>query len=287
MTPMLVLAVSLAAALLAWYACGPITHVGVRGIARAFFIALLCSPVLVIGHGFAVVPSLFGLAVQPSPYSIGPIILVWVIASGVILGVAGLRTHRNAWPPSLHELFLRAYRTKALLFGSIVAVVTIMLLYADDSRSPVIVTAQYGLVLGGSTANLFLCYWLRRRRNASLLVTPVFFAVPGVAAVAPVVPLIWYAGGVIGALIGSGRIKVAMWISSGLFAFLVVNSLMRTYSASIAPAHVTIQGGVAGNAALAAVFASLGFVTWGILSRMYPLPDKKEVEASAGISPSP
>ena len=265
MTPMLVLAASLIAAFLTWYACGPITHIWARGIARAFFIALFCSPVLIVGHGFAVVPSLFGLAVQPSVYSIGPMFVVWVLAIGLVLGVAPLRNHSNPWPPSLTELFLTAPRTKMLLLGILTAVLMTMLLFADDSDSPAIVSAQFGLFFAGSAENLVLCYWLVRRRGAGPFVIPVYFALPGLAAAAPIVPLVWYGGGLLGALVGSGRVQLATWLSTAIFGLLVANALVRAYSASVAPTHVSIQGGVAGNIALAIGFAGLGLAAWYVL----------------------
>lgn len=57
----LIFAASLVAAFVAWYAFGMIPVRALRCILRATFIALLCSPGIIVGHGFAVVPSLFAL----------------------------------------------------------------------------------------------------------------------------------------------------------------------------------------------------------------------------------
>ena len=59
MSPKLIFAASLMATFVAWYICSLIPGRTPRGILRAAFIALLCSPGVLIGHGFAVVPSLF------------------------------------------------------------------------------------------------------------------------------------------------------------------------------------------------------------------------------------
>jgi len=43
--------------------------------------------------------------------------------------------------------------------------------------------------------------------------------------------------------------------------------MFRVYLAATAASHVTIGGGVAGNAAFAAVFANMGIVAWWTLRR--------------------
>jgi len=48
---------------------------------------------------------------------------------------------------------------------------------------------------------------------------------------------------------------------------LAANSLVRSYRAIDAPAHVTIEGGVAGNAAMAALFVALAIASWWALNR--------------------
>jgi hypothetical protein len=83
----LIFAVSLVVTFLAWYICGVIPGRMPRGVLRATLIALLCSPGLLVGHGLAVVPSLFALSVQLSVFTLGPMLLVWIIALGVIFGV--------------------------------------------------------------------------------------------------------------------------------------------------------------------------------------------------------
>ena len=55
----LIFAASLVATFVAWYVFSLIPGRTPRGILRATFIALLCSPGIIVGHGFAVVPSLF------------------------------------------------------------------------------------------------------------------------------------------------------------------------------------------------------------------------------------
>jgi len=49
----LIFAVSLVATFVAWYVGSLIPGRTPRGITRATFIALLCSPGIIVGHGFA------------------------------------------------------------------------------------------------------------------------------------------------------------------------------------------------------------------------------------------
>ena len=131
----LILAASLVATFVAWYVCSLIPGRAPRGILRATFIALLCSPGIIIGHGFAVVPSLFAIYVQPSIFTLGPILVVWIIALGVIFGVSVLRNHRSTWPPSAEDIFLRAYAPKFVFFSVIVAMLMQALIYSEQRRA--------------------------------------------------------------------------------------------------------------------------------------------------------
>ncbi len=263
----LILAGSLVAAFLAWYLCGLIPGRMPRGILRATFIALLCSPGFIIGHGFAVVPSLFALYVQPSIFTLGPMLVVWLIALGIIFGVPALRDHRSTWPPAAEDIFLRAYAPKFVYLGVVAAVLMLAMMYADQRRALWVVAIKYGLFFAGAAVNLTLCYWTTRAKQASPLMTPLFFSAPALLATAPTVPFLWYGGGVIGGLIGSGRQRIAAWVSLGAFGLLFANAMSRIYLAATAPPHVTIGGGVVGNAAMAAVFAGLGIAGWWILRR--------------------
>jgi len=263
----LIFAASLVATFVAWYLCSLIPGRTPRGILRATLIALLCSPGIIVGHGFAVVPSLFALSVQPSIFALGPMLVVWIIALGVIFGVPALRNHRSAWPPSAEEIFLRAYTAKFVFFGIVAAVLMLALIYADQRRALWVVALKYGLFFGGAVVNLTLCYWATRAKQAKPFVTPLLFAAPTLLATAPTVPFMWYGGGAIGGLVGSGRQRIASWVSLGVFALLLANALFRTYLAATAASHVTIGGGVAGNAAMATLYAVVGIVAWGTLRR--------------------
>jgi hypothetical protein len=263
----LILAGSLVAAFLAWYLCSLIPGRMPRGILRATFIALLCSPGIIIGHGFAVVPSLFALYVQPSIFTLGPMLVVWLIALGIIFGVPALRDQRNTWPPAAEDMFLRAYAPKFVYLGVVAAVLMLAMMYADQRRALWAAALKYGLFFAGAAVNLTLCYWTTRTKQASPVLTPLFFSAPALLATAPTVPFLWYGGGVIGGLIGSGRERIAAWVSLGIFGLLFANAMFRIYLAATAPPHVTIGGGVAGNATMAAVFAGLGIAGWWILRR--------------------
>ena len=131
----LIFAVSLVVAFFAWTVCGLIPGPVPRGILRATFIALFCSPGFIIGHGLAVVPSLFALYVQPSIFTLGPMLVVWFIALGIIFGVPALRNQRSAWPPAAEDIFLKAYAPKFVFFGVVAAVLMLALVYSDQRRA--------------------------------------------------------------------------------------------------------------------------------------------------------
>ena len=263
----LIFAASLMATFVAWYVCSLIPGRTPRGIVRAAIIAFLCSPGILIGHGFAVVPTLFALYVQPSIFTLGSMLVVWIITLAVIFGVPALRNHRSAWPPTDEEIFLRGYAGILVFFGVVAAVLMLAVVFADQQRALWVVALKYGLFFGGAVVNLTLCYWAAGKKQANPFVTPLLFAAPTVLATAPTVAFLWYGGGAMGGLAGSGRQRIASRLSLGVFALLAANALHRTYLAAIAPSHVTIGGGVAGNATIAAVYAVIGIVAWWMLRR--------------------
>jgi hypothetical protein len=263
----LIFAASLIATFAAWYVCCLIPGRTPRGILRATFIALLCSPGIIIGHGFAVVPSLFALYVQPSIFTLGPMLVVLIIALGIIFGVPASRNSSSAWPPSAEDIFLRAYAPKFVFFGIVSAVLMLALIYTAQQRAMWMIALKYGLFFAGALINLTLCYWATRVKQARPLLTPLFFAAPALLMTAPTVPFMWYGGGAIGGLIGSGSQRIAAWVSLCVFALLSVNSTFRIYLAATAQPHVTIGGGVAGNAVMAVVFAAVGFLACWRLRR--------------------
>jgi len=263
----LILAASLATTFVAWYGCGPIPGRVPRGMLRATIIALLCSPGILIGHGFAVVPSLFALYAQPSIFTLGAMLVVWIIALGIIFGVPALRNHRNAWPPSNAEVFLTAHAPKFIFFGVLAALLMRALIFSDQRRAPWVVTLQYGLFFVGAVVNLALCYWATHAKQARPFLVPIFFAAPVFVVSGAIVPFLWYGGGALGGLIASGRQRIAAWVAVRVCGLLSANSVFRAYLAANAPSHVKIEGGVAGNAAMAAVFAGVAIVCWWMLRR--------------------
>ena len=258
-------AASLMATFVAWYFCNIVPARIPRGILRATIIALLCSPGILIGHGLGVAPTLFALYVQPSIFTFGSILIIWIIALGVIFGVPALRNDRSEWPPSAEDIFLRAHIVKFVFLGVVATTLMQAFIFADQRRDLWLVGLQYGLFFAGAIFNLTLCYWATRSKQANPLVTPVLFAAPALLVVAPTLALLWYGGGAIGGLVGDGRQRGACWISLGVFSLLFANSAYRVYAAAVAPAHVTIGGGVVGNALMAAVFVVLGIAPWLML----------------------
>lgn len=255
-------ALSLIATFVGWYLCVIIPKPIPRGILRATIIACLCSPGILIGHGIGVAPTLFALFVQPSIFTLGSILIVWIITLGVIFGVPALRNDRSEWPPTIEAIFLNAYRVKFIFFGVIAATLLQATIYADQSFGIWIEIGKYGIFFASAGINLILCFWITRRRQANPFLTPLLFAVPSLLVSAPTVALMWYGGGATGGLIGGGRQRTACWLAFIVFSLLTVNSCYRIYAAATAPAHVTIGGGVLGNAALAGVFAVLAVAPW-------------------------
>ena len=265
----LILAASLMAAFVSWYLCGLVSGEKTRGIIRATSIALLCSPGIVIGHGFAIVPSLFALAVQPSIFTLGPMIVVFIIALILIFSIPVLRNHTITWPPTAEEVFLSAYPIKFVFFGLIAMLLMWALLYINDYRGWKVITLQYALFFSGAGANMTMCYWATHMKQAPPFLIPFAFSVPALLTASPIVPLVWYTGGAIGSLAGSGRRRSAAWVAIGIFSLLFANALFRTYSAATAPSHVTIQGGVSGNLAMATLYVFvIILVRWILKNRM-------------------
>jgi len=269
MNLILLYAASLIATFITWYLClivpGPIP----RGILRATIIAFLCSPGILIGHGFAITPSLFALYAQPSVFTFGSMLVIWIIALGVIFGVPALRNDRGEWPPSVANIFLNAHWIKFVFFGVVAAALLQATINTDAWRGLWIDVAKYGLFFANAVFNLAICYWAVRLKRANSLLTPLLFAAPALLVAAPTVALMWYGGGVIGGLTGGGRWRAAGWTSLAVFSLLFLNSTYRIYAAATAPAHVTIGGGVAGNATMAAIFAVLAIAPWLLFRRQH------------------
>lgn len=266
MNLLLLYASSVVGAFIGWYACGLIRTTSMRCVARAGLIAFLCAPGVLIGHGIGVVPTLFALTVQ-APFALISIGITWLIALGLIFGIPALRTHQNRWPPSAQELFIDGYIGKFLLFGLVLAIVMVAALYADDADSILVQVIAYILFFAGAAANFVLCFHAVTSKNANPYLVPVLFAAPVFFGAAPTVSLLWFGGGAVGSLAARRRHWLAAQISAAVFLLLAANSLVRSYRAIDAPAHVTIGGGVAGNAAMAALFVVLAFVSWWALKR--------------------
>ena len=269
----LIYAASLMATFVAWHLCVIVPAHIPRGILRATIIALLCSPGILIGHGFGVAPTLFVLYVQPSVFTFASMLIVWIIALGVIFGVPSLRNDRSKWPPSAEDVFLGAYTVKFVFFGVIAATLMQAFIFSDQRGELWLVVLKYVLFFAGAIFNLAFCHWVTRSKQANPLVTPVLFAIPSLLVSPPTLALMWYGGGAIGGLIGVGRQRSACWVSLGVFSILFANSVYRIYAAAVAPAHVTIGGGVGGNAVMAAVFFVLGLAPWLVLRRQKPTKD--------------
>ena len=263
---LLLYAASVLGAFIGWYACGPIKATSARCVARASLIAFLCAPGVLVGHGIGVAPTLFALTVQP-PFTLISIGITWLIALGLIFGIPALRTHQNRWPPSVQELFIDGYIFKFLLFGLIHAMLIVTVMYADVTRYGFMQVIGYALFFAGAVINFMLCFRAVTSKNANPFLVPVLFAAPVFFGAAPTVGLLWIGGGAVGSLAARRRHRLAAHISAAVLLLLAANSLARSYRAIDAPSHVTIGGGVAGNAAMAALFVVLAIVSWWALNR--------------------
>jgi len=263
----LIYAASLVAAFIAWYFCLMIPNRWVRGLLRAAFVAILCAPGVLVGHGVAPGPMLFALYVQPFIFNLVIILIAWTITSAIILGVPALRNDPGHWPPSARQIFLEHYPGKFVLFGFLAASLMWSLIYSDQRGSVLIEALKYALFFSAAVVNLALCHWAVQVKQAKPLAAPLFFAAP-ILLVSPAnVALMWYGAGAIGGLMGSGERRIAAWIALGVFGLLSVNSMFRIYLAATAAPHVKIGGGVAGNASVAALFAVLAIVPWWLFRR--------------------
>jgi hypothetical protein len=257
---------SLATAYAGWYACGPIPSALARGVVRASLVAALCAPGVLIGHGIAPAPTVFALVVQPSLFTLASIGTVWIAALGVIFAVPALRRQTNGWPPRVREVFIEGYGGKFLLFGVIYAM---LLLGAQTGAGsgPVAETVKYLLVLSAPGVNAWLCYLAAGSKRANPYLTPLLFAAPVLLVTPPPVALLWFGGGAVGALVARDRGRVAGGLSAAVCVLLALNFGERSFMAIDAPSHVTIEWGVAGNAAAAGVFVLLALLSWWLRPR--------------------
>jgi hypothetical protein len=261
-------AVSVAGAFIGWYAFGPIKSTFVRGVLRASLVAFLCAPGVLVGHGLAVSPTLFALVAQPSVFTLGSVGIVWLLSLALIFGIPPLRQQQNRLPPSPQTFFIDGFIGKFLLFGLTYAMLLVGLLFSDISDSYPGQILQYALFFGGAAINYGLCFPAVKSKNANPYLTPLLFAAPIFFGAAPTVSLLWYGGGAAGALVAGRHHGLAAGIAVVVFGLLAANSLERSYRAIDAPSHVTIEGGVAGNAAMAALFIILAVVSWWLLGRI-------------------
>jgi hypothetical protein len=256
--------VSVLVAFVGWYACGPIPRRVPRCIARATLIAVPCAPGLLIGHGLGVAPTAYALYVQPSVFTLLSILVVWLIMLGVICAIPALREHRNSWPPSATEVFIRGYPLKFVLFGMFTVGLTAAALNFDDHLMTWVAVCS---LFGGAAVNFVLCNRVAREKGAQPYLTPAWFAAPVLLGLVIELGFFWYAGGLAGALIGHGKQRLVSRISPFAMLPMAAVSLERAYSAWGAPSHVHIGGGVAGNLSLAAVYIALGAIGWWLFRR--------------------
>lgn len=256
--------VSVVVAFVGWYACGPIARRAPRCVARATLIAFLCAPGLLIGHGIGIAPTVYVLYAQPSVFTLLSIVVVWLITLGVVFAVPPLREHRNIWPPSAREVFLRGYPLKFVLFGMFAVGLTAAALNIDDDLMGWVAVCS---LFGGAAVNFMLCNRVARGTGAHPYLVPAYFAAPVLLGLVIQVGFFWYASGLVGALIGHGKQRLASWVAPVAMLAMAMLSMERAYRAWDAPAHVHIGGGVAGNLTLAAVFIAIGVTGWWLFRR--------------------
>ena len=270
MNLMFIYAASLVATFIAWYACTLIPSRAARKVIRATIIALLCSPAVLLGHGIGLAPTVIAIKIQPSVLTFAPVPVVWLVTLGLLFGVPALRKDAVDWPPSARDIFLELYPVKFVFFGLVAALLMYVIVFAGERHALWPTALNYGLFFSAAVANLALCYWAARAKQAKPFVTALYFAVPVLPITVNTVAFMWYGAGAIGGLIASGQKRTAGIVCLGVFGLLCASALLRVYYAANAPPHVTIGGGVVGNAALAMLYAALAIAPWFLLRNESP-----------------
>ncbi len=261
----LAFSLSLTLAFVGWHVAGLLAHTGIRAIARATVVAAFCAPSVLVGHGIAVLPGVLGMIVQPSPYTFIPAAITWVSTLGTILWIPALRTSRLSRAFSPAEVFASAYPAKLFFVGLIAYGIPSMTATTELRHWLVTFAAPYGLFLACAAANFALCRLVTRARQTNIYLVPLLFVAPNLLGANPIRPVIWYAAGLIGALVASDRKKPAARLALAAFAALALYAAYRAFVALDAAPHLHISGGVAGNAVSAVAFLLLGIASWLLL----------------------
>jgi len=245
-------AIGLAAAFLGWTVLGWIRSSVGRAVARSVFVALTATPTILAGHGVAVVPAWFLLFEESlHPFAWIPIGTTTVLGLILVLTIRPLREARTAWPLDVGAVLVRPAYPKALLLG-VLAFLSFAAAYQPISDHWQL---QILCLLLGAGANFAFCHHAARRFQRTGAFLPLFFAGPiGVTSIL-VYSIAWYIAGFAGQLVASGKAQRALWLGAVTFGVLCVLVTEHTLQAFRARdlSHVTIQGGVAGNASMAMV----------------------------------
>ena len=244
-----------------WYLLGAVRDERSRNSARALLVALLCSPGVLVGHGIGVAPGVYALFVQPGVFSIGPILVVWLIAMAVIFNTPALRAG-PAWPYTWHQIFVAGHPAKFLLYGVTAVVALNLLSYGGMSRWVWPVVASDLFMLGCALANLLLCQRAEREKSAQVWTIPLWFALPALIVATPTLFAFWYAAGVTGSLWSDGRHATAARVATGALGVLAALYAWRIQLAATAASHVHIPGGVTGNLILSVVCVVAALLAW-------------------------
>lgn len=243
-------AIGLALVLVGWVVLGLVRSDVVRALARSGWIALWGAPSVIAGHGVAFVPAYFFLLEEPlHPFGWIPIGVVWVLAAILTLSIGPLRRLRTERPLDLGRVLVHPAYPKLFLYGVEMLLLFGALFEPISAHWP----AQFLFLFAGGVPCFLLC---RRaaRHGRTEMVLPLAFAAPiGVSGVFAYA-ILWYLAGLAGQLVATRRPERALWLGAGTFAVLSFVAVRRTFTAIEYrdASWVTIQGGVAGNAGIAA-----------------------------------
>lgn len=244
-------AIGLALVLVGWIGLGLVRSEVARALVRSGWIALWGAPSVLAGHGVAFVPAYYLLIAEPlHPFGLIPIASVWVLLAVLTLAIGPLRRLRTERPFDLWRALVHPAYPKLFLYG-----VEMLLLFgalfepiADHWQ------AQFAFLFAGGAPAYLFCRRAALSFGRKEMVLPLAFAAPIAVSGVFAYAILWYLAGLAGQLVATRRPERALWLGAGTFAVLSLVSVRRTLVATEYRdvSHVTIQGGVAGNAGIAA-----------------------------------
>ena len=272
----LLFAAGFALAMILWQLCGQIDDPSRRAAARSAAVALLCTPSLLFGHGVGLMPGVVAIALQPSPFSIVPVLVVGAVTFVILMSSARLRDERRTGF-SLAAVFVPAHPFKLLVAG-LVAYAVLRSASIAWFAHPAAFLLQPALLVAAAYLHFAICRAVARERPVPVAMLALPFALPALlfslrvllvgAIVALVQPLTLYVAGLAGALAARGRFGAASWLAGAAHLAYAAYAAYLAFYAGGASTPAYVPGGVWGNLALAACLVALGSMSVWKLRQM-------------------